>query len=191
MFPCGRRVLTGAGLPKCVHHLPITSRQVLCQVSTNMVQGANRHIASIRCDTYYSSCKAESSFIKRSGRSELCSNIRLQTLTDDRNYKISTCNYNSDSRTPEISEPVRHSQSTERSKSEIYFYFHPTCTEETKVVIASNFEVVPDFFSEEEEMSLMAEVEPHFKRQRYEFDHWDDVSRSSALIFENILQLIM
>lgn len=32
-----------------------------------------------------------------------------------------------------------------------------------------------DFISEEEEKSILAEVNPYMKRLRYEFDHWDNV----------------
>ncbi|CAG0888652.1 unnamed protein product, partial [Darwinula stevensoni] len=34
--------------------------------------------------------------------------------------------------------------------------------------------IFPHFLSEEEESSLMSEIEPYMKRLRYEFDHWDD-----------------
>ncbi|XP_064104966.1 alpha-ketoglutarate-dependent dioxygenase alkB homolog 7, mitochondrial-like [Macrobrachium nipponense] len=40
--------------------------------------------------------------------------------------------------------------------------------------VTSSFQVVSDFISIEEEEILMKEVEPHFKRLQYEFDHWDD-----------------
>lgn len=36
--------------------------------------------------------------------------------------------------------------------------------------------VLPNFITEEEEASLLGEVEPQLKRMRYEFDHWDNVS---------------
>lgn len=32
-----------------------------------------------------------------------------------------------------------------------------------------------DFISEQEEQSLLSEIEPYMKKLRYEFDHWDDV----------------
>lgn len=34
--------------------------------------------------------------------------------------------------------------------------------------------VLEDFISEEEEQTLLQEIEPYLKRMRYEFDHWDD-----------------
>ena len=36
--------------------------------------------------------------------------------------------------------------------------------------------VIEDFLNEEEEKAMHEEVEPHMRRLRYEFDHWDDVS---------------
>jgi hypothetical protein len=35
--------------------------------------------------------------------------------------------------------------------------------------------VKENFLSEQEEASLLEEIEPYMKRLRYEFDHWDDV----------------
>lgn len=36
--------------------------------------------------------------------------------------------------------------------------------------------VYSDFLSEQEETSLMNELDPYMKKLRYEFDHWDDAS---------------
>lgn len=36
--------------------------------------------------------------------------------------------------------------------------------------------VYPNFITEEEEISLMKEIDPYMQRLRYEFSHWDDVS---------------
>lgn len=36
--------------------------------------------------------------------------------------------------------------------------------------------IVRDFITETEEKILLKQVEPHLKRLRYEFDHWDDVN---------------
>lgn len=38
-------------------------------------------------------------------------------------------------------------------------------------------EVRQNFISEEEENALFKEVEPGLRKKRYEFDHWDDVSK--------------
>lgn len=56
-----------------------------------------------------------------------------------------------------------------------FFHFHPTCLAETISGVSSSFTVVPDMITEAEEEMLMKEVEPHLKRLKYEFDHWDDV----------------
>ena len=37
-----------------------------------------------------------------------------------------------------------------------------------------SFKIIPDFINEEEELSLVKEVEPHLKRLVYEKDHWDE-----------------
>ena len=47
---------------------------------------------------------------------------------------------------------------------------------ETEEMVKSGVKVYENFVSEEEEKSLMAEIEPQFKRLRYENTHWDDVS---------------
>ena len=43
-------------------------------------------------------------------------------------------------------------------------------------LVVGNLEVREDFITEEEESFLLKEVEPYLKRQKYQFDHWDDVS---------------
>ncbi|XP_063858720.1 alpha-ketoglutarate-dependent dioxygenase alkB homolog 7, mitochondrial-like [Scylla paramamosain] len=55
-----------------------------------------------------------------------------------------------------------------------FFHFHPTCQAETITSVSSSFTVVPNMITEAEEEMLMKEVEPHLKRLKYEFDHWDD-----------------
>lgn len=42
--------------------------------------------------------------------------------------------------------------------------------------LTDSFIVYNDFISEEEETSLMSELDPYMRRLRYERDHWDDVS---------------
>ncbi|KAH8287751.1 hypothetical protein KR054_012433 [Drosophila jambulina] len=39
----------------------------------------------------------------------------------------------------------------------------------------ANMRVIRDFVSEEEELGLMQEIEPHLRRLPYESSHWDDV----------------
>ncbi|XP_076440622.1 alpha-ketoglutarate-dependent dioxygenase alkB homolog 7, mitochondrial-like [Babylonia areolata] len=45
---------------------------------------------------------------------------------------------------------------------------------DTEAILGKDMLVYPDFLSEEEEQSLLAEVDPYMKRLRYEFDHWDN-----------------
>ncbi|XP_030754499.1 alpha-ketoglutarate-dependent dioxygenase alkB homolog 7, mitochondrial [Sitophilus oryzae] len=40
--------------------------------------------------------------------------------------------------------------------------------------IVTSMTVYPDFLNPNEETSLMNELEPHMKKLRYEFDHWDN-----------------
>ena len=48
--------------------------------------------------------------------------------------------------------------------------------ENVQDLVDGNLEVREDFISEEEESLLLKEVEPYLKRQKYQYDHWDDVS---------------
>ena len=48
--------------------------------------------------------------------------------------------------------------------------------EKVQDLVAGNLEVRENFVSEEEEVMLLKEVEPYLKRQKYQYDHWDDVS---------------
>ncbi|KAJ2937912.1 hypothetical protein O0L34_g14185 [Tuta absoluta] len=45
---------------------------------------------------------------------------------------------------------------------------------ELRIAALRDMQVLPDFITEEEEASLLAELEPVLKRMRYEFDHWDN-----------------
>lgn len=49
-------------------------------------------------------------------------------------------------------------------------------SENWKDALYTTMKVYPDFITEEEEISLMKEVDPYMRRLRYEFSHWDDVS---------------
>jgi alkylated DNA repair protein alkB homolog 7 len=42
--------------------------------------------------------------------------------------------------------------------------------------------IVEDFLSVDEENKFSEELEPYLKRMRYEFDHWDDVSKIKIFI---------
>ena len=54
--------------------------------------------------------------------------------------------------------------------------FDATSTQ-TLESIQRDVDIVEDFITEEEEQSLVNEVELQLKRLRYEKDHWDDVSQ--------------
>lgn len=55
-----------------------------------------------------------------------------------------------------------------------YLHFHQETSVETQDAVSSSFVVLRDFVTEEEEETLLREVEPHLKRLHYEHDHWDD-----------------
>ncbi|XP_047500704.1 uncharacterized protein LOC125046799 isoform X3 [Penaeus chinensis] len=55
-----------------------------------------------------------------------------------------------------------------------YLHFHQETSVETREAVSSSFVVLRDFVTEEEEKTLLKEVEPHLKRLHYEHDHWDD-----------------
>lgn len=48
--------------------------------------------------------------------------------------------------------------------------------DELKQIFEKDLIIKEDFISEEEEASLLNEIEPYMKRLRYEYDHWDEVS---------------
>ena len=48
--------------------------------------------------------------------------------------------------------------------------------EKVQDLVSGNLEIRENFVSEEEEGLLLKEVEPYLKRQKYQYDHWDDVS---------------
>ena len=59
-----------------------------------------------------------------------------------------------------------------------HFYFHPDCTEKTSYDVSNSFTVVPSFVNDNEEAAILKDVEPHLKRLRYEYKHFDDVSNT-------------
>lgn len=46
-----------------------------------------------------------------------------------------------------------------------------------KIKLYNTMKVLPKFISEEEENILMQEIDPYMKRLRYEYSHWDNVSK--------------
>nr|XP_053639416.1 uncharacterized protein LOC128693669 isoform X1 [Cherax quadricarinatus] len=75
-----------------------------------------------------------------------------------------------------------------------YLYFHPPCQLETRIAVMSNFEVIQDYINEEEEAVLVKEVEPHLRRLKYQFDHWDDFCGSIicglCLLSDAVMRLV-
>lgn len=55
--------------------------------------------------------------------------------------------------------------------------------ENVQDLVDGNLEVRDDFISKEEESLLLKEVEPYLKRQKYQYDHWDDVSTLALQIY--------
>lgn len=53
---------------------------------------------------------------------------------------------------------------------------------EMRAAVQRDMQVLPDFVTEQEEASLLAELEPVLKKMRYEFDHWDNVSNTTIKI---------
>lgn len=50
-------------------------------------------------------------------------------------------------------------------------------TKDWKVELFNTMKVFPNFISEKEEDILVQEVDPYMKRLRYEYSHWDNVSK--------------
>lgn len=53
--------------------------------------------------------------------------------------------------------------------------------------LIDSFIVYNDFITEDEERSLMNELNPYMRRLRYERDHWDDVSAHGFVAFIRLL----
>lgn len=50
-------------------------------------------------------------------------------------------------------------------------------TKDWKVELHNTMKILPNFISEKEEEIMIQEIEPYMKRLRYEFSHWDNVSK--------------
>lgn len=44
-----------------------------------------------------------------------------------------------------------------------------------------DFAIIPNFITEKEESSLLKEIEKTWKRVKYEYSHWDNVSTHSSV----------
>lgn len=61
-----------------------------------------------------------------------------------------------------------------------------------RVELYDTMKVLPNFISEKEENMLVQEVDPYMKRLRYEFSHWDNVSKTlSVFLHLNYFVLLM
>lgn len=60
--------------------------------------------------------------------------------------------------------------------SSLFLEFSPACDSKMRDMLKKDMQVHLDFITPEEEKSLMDELEPKFRRTRYQFDHWDDVN---------------
>ncbi|VDM44011.1 unnamed protein product [Toxocara canis] len=56
----------------------------------------------------------------------------------------------------------------------VFFHNESAWPSTMKDLISRSCFVIPNFITEKEEQSLLAEIEPHMKRLRYEKSHWDD-----------------
>lgn len=56
-----------------------------------------------------------------------------------------------------------------------YISFSDSLVTEERKTLVNDMVVIENFLNEDEETSLLNEVEPYMKRLRYEFAHWDDV----------------
>ena len=68
-------------------------------------------------------------------------------------------------------------------ENRICFVTDGCSTEELETVqglVVGNLEVCGNFISEEEQTLLLKEIEPYLKRQKYQYDHWDNVSVITA-----------
>ena len=91
---------------------------------------------------------------------------------------------------------IRNFSKPFKISTRISFYF--SAKKSTKFIDASNPQILKsfenslmikeDFLSEEEEKSLLEEVDPYMKKLRYEYNHWDSVifvlKRIKACIFD-------
>lgn len=50
-------------------------------------------------------------------------------------------------------------------------------TKDWRVELYRTMKILPNFINEQEESILMQEIDPYMKRLRYEYSHWDNVSK--------------
>lgn len=78
-----------------------------------------------------------------------------------------------------------------RSNSDACLSSHFSSSDDKVIeMIQDHFKLYESFISEEEEKELMKEIEPIFKKRRYEKDHWDDVSYKLILLIGLQIQIL-
>ncbi|XP_026679830.1 alpha-ketoglutarate-dependent dioxygenase alkB homolog 7, mitochondrial-like isoform X1 [Diaphorina citri] len=97
--------------------------------------------------------------------------LLYSTLYHNISQVTSSCFYNSCRRFKTF--PLIHSHQSSTSSNQSHI-FNEHCDGAVKSSILSNMLVINDFLSAEEEQSLLKEINQFIKRQRYEYDHWDD-----------------
>lgn len=59
-------------------------------------------------------------------------------------------------------------------------------TKDWKVELHNTMKILPDFISKKEEDVLVREVDPYMKQLRYEYSHWDNVSKLLIMLITEI-----
>ena len=141
-------------------------------------------------------------------------NFRTSTTSGHTHFSSSTCIVSNISGRPNLNESLninlmrniqqRHltSSSHNRIASKENVSLKPNTAidyidcSDSKVLdlIKDNFLVYEDFISEEEETSILQEIEPYLNRLKYELNHWDDVSVSrlyGQLFWPSILLVVL
>ncbi|XP_014358582.2 alpha-ketoglutarate-dependent dioxygenase alkB homolog 7, mitochondrial [Papilio machaon] len=105
--------------------------------------------------------------------------MRMITFSILRHFKYNNLAYNITRRLKSDAVEVKSDdlKTTGSSPDPDYIEVLPSWPEGEAIMrinATSSMRIYPNFVSEEEEASLLAEVEPQLKRLRYEYDHWDN-----------------
>lgn len=69
---------------------------------------------------------------------------------------------------------IAKSLCTKVSNISSYLYIHPNCDPVQSDILQKDIKVYLDFVTEDEENSLLEEIDKVLRLKRYEVDHWDD-----------------
>lgn len=74
-------------------------------------------------------------------------------------------------------------------KQKVQMEFEGNWPKDVKENFLNDLRVIEDFITEDEEASVIQEIEPYLKRMRYERDHWVifKISNSSIKLYKNYL----